>query len=117
MYEHDHSHQVRQEVLAGDSLNLACAMRLLAGGGAPPSTVTAWRWVTKGLSLACGRRVRLEATRFGKRWLTSRAALGRFAAAQQGDVPTHRTPPAAPPAGPGRRGRPDAVTRLDDAGI
>jgi hypothetical protein len=40
---------------------------------------TIGRWVRRGL-LVNGRRIRLEAVKFGK-WRTSRAALVRFAAA------------------------------------
>ena len=34
-----------------------------------------WRWVSNGLRLADGSRVRLEALRMGRRWVTSRALL------------------------------------------
>lgn len=44
-----------------------------------PATLT--RWILKGVRAVDGRRVKLEALRIGCRWLTSRAALARFAAA------------------------------------
>lgn len=42
---------------------------------------TVFRWITRGLPAAVGGRVRLEAVRRGRKWLTSRAALRRFFAA------------------------------------
>jgi hypothetical protein len=44
-----------------------------------PATLT--RWILAGVRAPDGRRVRLEAVRVGCRWLTSEAALARFAAA------------------------------------
>ena len=45
------------------------------------NSVTAWRWVAKGLLTPDGRRVRLEAVKLGATWFTSREAMERFAAA------------------------------------
>jgi hypothetical protein len=60
-----------------------------------PATMT--RWILKGVLAIDGRRVKLEATRLGCRWLTSEAALQRFAdalaAPQDGAAPS-RTPTA-----------------------
>lgn len=42
---------------------------------------TIFRWISKGLPGADGGRVRLEAVRRGRKWLTSRAAIRRFFAA------------------------------------
>ena len=42
---------------------------------------TIFRWISKGLPRADGSRVRLEAVRRGRTWLTSRAAMRRFFAA------------------------------------
>jgi hypothetical protein len=51
------------------------------------SDVTAWRWITRGIS-----GVRLDALRLGKRWFTSQEALGRFgaelAACSRSDTPS-----------------------------
>lgn len=44
-----------------------------------PATLT--RWILKGSRALDGRRVTLEAVRLGSRWLTSEAALARFAGA------------------------------------
>ena len=42
-----------------------------------PATLT--RWILNGVKAVDGRRVKLEAIRLGCRWLTSEAALQRFA--------------------------------------
>jgi len=58
-----------------------------------PATLT--RWILRGVRAVDGRRVKLEATRFGCRWLTSEAELQRFAdalAAPAADAPLVRTP-------------------------
>jgi hypothetical protein len=50
--------------------------------GRPVNPTTVSRWITEGICLPDGRRVRLDAVRVGGRWLTSVEALNRFAAAQ-----------------------------------
>ena len=57
-----------------------------------PSTLT--RWILRGVRGVGGERIRLEAVRVGCRWLTSEAALERFAAALGGaeEPSTPRTP-------------------------
>lgn len=59
-----------------------------------PATLT--RWILKGARSVNGERVKLEAVRFGSRWLTSEPALQRFAAALTGapSEPISRTPTA-----------------------
>jgi hypothetical protein len=62
-----------------------------------PATLT--RWILKGSKGVNGQRVKLEALRMGSRWLTSAAALARFANALHpaGDSQTEtplRTPAA-----------------------
>ena len=47
--------------------------------GISPSAVG--RWISRGLPGLPGHRVRLEAVRRGRKWVTSRAALERFFAA------------------------------------
>ena len=44
-----------------------------------PATVT--RWITGGIHVGDGRRVRLEAVKVGGSWVTSAEAIGRFIAA------------------------------------
>ena len=61
----------------------AAANRLPAyRGGRPVSPSTLWRWIFTGVQLPDGSRVRLEAIRLGRRWLTSLEAIARFSAAQ-----------------------------------
>ncbi len=63
-----------------------------------PATLT--RWIIKGALALDGRRVRLEATRLGNRWLTSAESLARFSAAlaipaDETATPTPRSPTAS----------------------
>lgn len=37
-----------------------------------------WRWVSEGLRAPDGARVKLEALRMGRRWVTSKQAVARF---------------------------------------
>ena len=94
---------VLPEILSGDSLALSAAARLLPAHRGPgrASASTVWRWIRTGTRTLDGQVVRLEAARVGGRWLTSRAALARFAAALTEAAetdPTPTTPPARPPA-------------------
>jgi hypothetical protein len=75
--------QVLAEIQAGEGLSPAAAGRLFTGhrGGKSVAPSTPFRWITKGAKAADGRVVKLEAVRVGGRWLTSRAAVGRFVAA------------------------------------
>jgi len=76
-----------------------------------PATVT--RWVLTGVRLASGRRVRLQGFRLGGSIRTSRPAITRFIAAQQGE------PAETPITTPAARRRADAAAEavLDAAGI
>lgn len=60
-----------------------------------PATLT--RWILTGVRGVDGRRVKLEAVRVGCRWLTSEAALQRFADAL-GSPPADNPPPRTPTA-------------------
>ena len=71
-----------------------------------PATLT--RWILKGALALDGRRVRLEATRLGNRWLTSAESLSRFSAAL--------ATPAAETATPAPRS-PTASRRASDAAV
>lgn len=81
---HIDSPQVIKEITAGEGLSLAEAARSLptSRGGKRVSPSTLWRWSRVGVKLETGVCVRLEVARMGCRWLTSRAALARFLAAQ-----------------------------------
>jgi len=74
------------------------AARLLPPGrkNKPVSLSCVFRWIADGVQGPDGKRVRLEAARVGGRWLTSVAALERFAIAQtprfdDEELPTSRT--------------------------
>jgi len=58
-----------------------------------PATLT--RWILNGVKAVDGHRVKLEARRYGCRWLTSEAALQRFADALSAS-PEERTPARSP---------------------
>ncbi len=62
----------------------AAAAQLLPAGrlGRPVSESCVLRWIQKGVEIGSGERVRLEGLRLGRRWITSVAALQRFAARQ-----------------------------------
>ncbi len=47
-------------------------------GSRPVASATIWRWVSEGVRLPDGTRLKLEAVRLGGRWVTSLEALGRF---------------------------------------
>src|SRR5207248_1081375 len=85
------------EILAGDGLSLAEAARVVPAfrSGKPTHTATLWRWAAKGVRLRDGTVVRLETCRIGGRQMTSRAALGRFIAAQTWPCSLPTEPPRA----------------------
>jgi hypothetical protein len=74
---------VATNVLSENVLNLtqACALLPAGRGTARTHPATLTRWILKGVRGPAGKRVRLEATRIGGRWITSREALERFARA------------------------------------
>jgi hypothetical protein len=67
-----------------EPITLAAAARLFppTRQGRPISLSAIFRWISDGIKGPDGKRIRLEATRVGGRWLTSVAALERFALAQ-----------------------------------
>lgn len=82
---------VLEEVLNGDGLTLAAAGRLIPphrGQGVGTRAATVWRWCRCGAKAPDGRVVKLECTRIGSRWLTSKGAVRRFAAALTGAQPS-----------------------------
>src|SRR5215470_1017100 len=66
-----------------------------------PSTV--WRWISAGVKLPDGRRVKLGAVRLSGRWLTSIEAIERFIAAQTPAPADDTASPAARTAGQRQR--------------
>jgi hypothetical protein len=95
---------VARELLDGLGVSFSQAARLIppGRGGRPTSPATLWRWARAGCRGADGQRVRLEVTRVGCRWLTSRPALERFLARLNGRQPS---PPASPPQPSGQAAR------------
>lgn len=82
---------IEQEVAAGGGLSPAQTAKRFPSiksrddeTRVNPSTV--WRWITRGLKLPDGRRVKLEAVRMGASYLTSEQAILRFIQAQQRDA-------------------------------
>lgn len=75
---------VAAEIAAGGGLALGQAARRFPSyrNSRPVNPSTVWRWLTDGVRLPSGRRLRLEAARIGGRWLTSAAAIERFIRAQ-----------------------------------
>ena len=67
-----------------EPITLAAAARLFppTRQGRPISLSAIFRWISDGIKGPDGKRIRLEAARVGGRWLTSVAALERFAQAQ-----------------------------------
>jgi hypothetical protein len=99
-------------------LGLAQAARRLPPfrQGKPINPSTIFRWITEGVNVPGGLRVRLEAVRLGGRWLTSAEALERFAARQ---TPTLMDAPQPNPrtAVARRRASEAAARELDRIGI
>ena len=58
---------------------------------------TTFRWAQKGLPSGYGVRIRLEAIKRGKKWLTSQAAVKRFFAALPASTPAPTAPPIRTP--------------------
>jgi hypothetical protein len=75
---------VTQEILSGSGLSLGQAARCFPPyrESKPVNPSTIFRWITTGVRLQDGSRLRLEARRVGGRWLTSREAVQRFIDAQ-----------------------------------
>src|SRR6202034_1848318 len=63
------------------SLSDVCRLAPPDSSGTRLHVSTAWRWITRGLSLPTGERVRLRASRLGRQWVTSHEALAEWMAA------------------------------------
>jgi hypothetical protein len=85
----------------------AAARRMpLLKGGRPMAPETIIRWITVGVMAPTGTRVRLEAVRLGRRWVTDSAAIARFVTALT----------ASPAGQPGHRDR-ARRQRADEAAV
>jgi len=82
-----------EELAAGEGESLTrAARRFPSTRRSRPVTIGCLlRWVTPGVRLPSGDRVRLEAARCSGRWLTTPGAIRRFIAAQTPDLSS--TPP------------------------
>lgn len=80
------------EIIAGDALTVIDIARQFS-----VSPSTAFRWIIRGLPDGRGDRLRLQALRRGKIWLTSRAALERFLSGLPHSAPAPTTPPIRTP--------------------
>ena len=87
-------------ILSESLLTLHDAAQLLPSNraGKRVSFATVWRWVLRGVRACDGQLVRLEAARVGGRWLTSREALERFAAALTSPIDAGGAPIRTPTA-------------------
>jgi hypothetical protein len=90
-----------ERLLAETPIGMAETARLLGTfrGGRPCHASTPVRWCLTGVKLPDGRTLRLEHYRTAGRLMTSKPALLRFLAAQQGEIP------APPPRSPAQRTR------------
>lgn len=92
------SDSVTSEIAAGEGVYLSAAARLFPSHrrGRPVSGSCLYRWITEGVRLDDGQRLRLEAARIAGRWVTSRAAIKRFIERQtprcDADLSAIRTP-------------------------
>ena len=68
------------------SLAGACALLPRGRNGSRPHLSTLVRWITSGVRVSDGARIRLEAVRLGSKWITSREALARFSQRLTPDV-------------------------------
>jgi len=78
---------------------------------------TVYRWILRGMPGPDGQRIKLEAVRLGRAWLTSKEALKRFADAltpkpdEHGNIPPPRTHRAR------QKASERAARQLEEAGI
>jgi len=68
------------DIFSDSTLTLSQASKILPTGrnGARPHLSTLIRWIQHGAKAPDGHAVKLEAVRFGEKWLTSREAVARF---------------------------------------
>jgi Protein of unknown function (DUF1580) len=112
-------HPVSLERVFFMSTNILSETTLRIAEAAPiarTSFCSLWRWIMRGVPGPDGVRIRLEAIRVGGKWLTSREALERFAAAT---TPRFNAEPAPAPRTPTARQRASerAAKRLEQIGI
>jgi hypothetical protein len=109
-------------ILSEGPLGMSEAARRLGTirGGTETHSSTPTRWATRGVRLADGTLLKLEAIRLNGRLATSWPAIVRFTAAQQDNPPaaTHSTPASATRTASARRRASEAAAKkLEAAGI
>ncbi len=82
---------IASEIAAGDGVALVEVARLQK-----TNISTIFRWVIRGLPRGSGERVKLEAIKRGRKWITTRPALTRFFAALPKSAPAPVTPARTP---------------------
>src|SRR5262245_49242889 len=106
------------DVMTESTLTLSQACKVLPHGrnGSRPHLSTLLRWIMRGVKSSDGRFVKLEAVRFGQKWLTSREAVARFVDSL---TPRLDDSPASPPRSPSKRrcGGERAIKELEKLGI
>lgn len=73
------------------SISQLCKILPVGRNGKRPTFSTVWRYVLEGAKLPNGERVKLEAVRFGGKWVSSKQAAQRFVEALSSaaaDVPS-----------------------------
>ena len=105
---------VVSEILNGQGMTLADAARLCPAsrGKGKVSPTTLLRWITVGAQRYDGTLVRLEAVRFGRRWMVSGGSTGSVARFLLALTPTEQPPPP-PHSDPACPEQPRPLTNLD----
>jgi hypothetical protein len=87
--------QLLSEIAAGESIYLVQAAKLLPAHrqGKPVTLSCLIRWISPGVLGPSGERIKLEAARLAGKWVTTRAALARFVAAQTPTLALESGPP------------------------
>ena len=101
-----------------EPITLAAAAKMFppTRQGRPISLSAIFRWISDGIKGPEGKRIRLDAARIGGRWLTSVAALERFAMAQTPRFGEEITPKIRT-LGQRQRASEAAARELEKAGI
>ena len=96
-----------EQLIAEGPIGMAETARLLGTfrGSKPCHSSTPTRWCLSGVKLPGGRVLRLEHYRTAGRLMTSKPALLRFLAAQQGDAGAPFDRPTSPTRSPTQRNR------------
>jgi Protein of unknown function (DUF1580) len=102
-----------------EPITLAAAAKMFppTRQGRPISLSAIFRWISDGIKGPDGTRIRLEAARVGGRWLTSVAALERFAMAQTPRFGGEETTMKIRTLGQRQRASEAAARELEKAGI